>query len=74
MMGCGSPTELFAPQRPKPGAAEAYARAEFGDGGAEWLAADAARAKAEAPARPGAVERWLAWASAAASKFADAFL
>jgi hypothetical protein len=36
--------------------------------------AEAVRAETKAPQRHGSVERWLAWASAAASKLAHAFL
>jgi hypothetical protein len=36
--------------------------------------AEAARAEAREPQRHGSVERWFAWASAAASKLAHVFL
>ena len=74
MLGCAAPTSAYAPQRPDGGAAERYARSEFRDGGAAWLMAEAARAEAREPQRHGSVERWFAWASAAASKLAHVFL
>jgi hypothetical protein len=78
MLGTGSPPQTFAPTRPAADAAGAYSRAEFRDGSGEWLRADAASyeagaASGHAPARRG-LARWLAWASAAASKFAGVFL
>jgi hypothetical protein len=89
MLGSGSPTRTFAPLRPAADEAAAYSRAEFRDGSAEWLVADAARASAERPggdattggaphskqaSRGRALTRWVAWASAVASRFAGVFL